>query len=286
MGEVQNKRFDEPDEAVDYPKLTGQIVALGELYVGRYVHNPGWQWSKDMGPIVGTPTCQFHHQGVVVSGQMVITTDDGLERLLGPNEVFEIPPGHDGHVVGDEPFVTIEFRGARDWAKPPTSGERILATLLMTDIVGSTTMVQKLGDLRWAELLNQHLRHARVELDRFRGYEIETTGDGLLALFDGAARAVKCAALISQVARHDGIDIRAGVHTGEVERHADRLRGVAVHVAQRIMSLAEPGEVFVSKQTVSLLEGSELEFVSVGEHELKGLPDRREVFKFVHGGES
>lgn len=281
MGELQNKRFDEPDEAIDHPKLTGRIVALGELYVGRYVHHPGWQWSKDMRPIVGTPSCQFHHQGVILSGQMVIITDDGSERLLGPDEVFEIPPGHDGYVVGDEPVVTIEFRGARDWAKPPISGERILATLLMTDIVGSTTMVQEIGDVEWAKLLNQHLRRARIELDRYRGYEVETTGDGLFALFDGAARAAKCAAAISRVARKDGIEVRAGVHTGEVEQHADRLRGVAVHMVQRIMALAGPGEVFVSRQTVDLLEGAGLDFVSAGEHELKGIQGKREAFRFT-----
>lgn len=281
MGEIQTKRFDEPDEVVSLPNLTGQIVVLGELYVGRYVHQPGWRWSKDVKPLVGTPSCQYHHQGVVLSGYAQITTDDGGQRTMGPGEAFDVPPGHDGQVVGDEPFVTIEFRGVRDWAKPTAAGERVLATLLFTDIVGSTAIAARLGDTAWTDLKARHYDRVRLELERFRGYEIETTGDGFLAFFDGTARAVRCAAAICQVARNDGIEVRTGVHSGEVERHIDRVHGVAVHLAARITALAGPGEVLLSASTVALLEGSGLTFSDAGEHGLKGFEGRRRLYRLV-----
>jgi class 3 adenylate cyclase len=280
MSEIQTKRFEEPDEVTTLPGLAGQIVVLGEVYVGRFVHQPGWRWAKDVKPLVGTPSCQYHHQGVVLSGRIQVTTDDGAQRTIGPGEAFDIPPGHDAWVVGDEPCVTIEFRGARDWARP-TAGERVLATLLLTDIVGSTATAARLGDAAWKALLARHSDRVRVELDRSRGYEITTTGDGFLALFDSTARAVRCAAAISRSAREDGIEVRAGVHAGEVERHTDNVRGVAVHTVARVASLAGPGEVLVSGPTVALLEGSGLSFADAGEHELKGLAGPRRLYRLV-----
>lgn len=279
MGEIRLKRFDEPDETVSLPNVTGQIVVLGEVYVGRYVIQPGWRWSKDVKPHVGTPSCQHHHQGIVLSGRIQFATDDGARRTIGPGEAFDVPPGHDSWVVGDEPCITIEFRGVRGWGRPATVGERVLATLLVTDIVGSTAIATRLGDAAWKELLARHSDRVRLELDRFRGYEVKTTGDGFLVLFDSAARAVRCAAAICRAAREDGIEVRAGVHSGEVERHTDDLRGVAVHAATRIAALAGPGEVLVSASTVALLEGSGLSFADAGEHDLKGLPGRRRVYR-------
>jgi class 3 adenylate cyclase len=281
MGELQSKRFDEPDEVISHPKLKGQIVVLGETYVGRYVHQPGWRWSDDVKPLVGTPSCQYHHQGIVVSGYMQVTTDDGAQRIIGPGEAFDIPPGHDAWVVGEEPHVSIEFLGVRDWARPKTAGERVLATLLFTDLVGSTAIAARLGDAAWKQLLTRHFDRVRLELDRFRGYEIKTTGDGFLALFDGTVRAVRCAAAICQAARRDGLEVRAGVHSGEVERYLDKVEGVAVHVAARIMALAGPGEVLLSASTAALLEGAGLSFVDAGEHELKGLEGRRRLYRLV-----
>lgn len=278
MGEIQSKRFDEPDEVISLPNLAGQIVVLGELYVGRYVHQPGWCWSTDVKPLVGTPSCQYHHQGVVVSGRARVTTSDGAQRVIGAGEAFDIPPGHDACVVGDEAFITIEFRGARDWARPAVAGERILATLLFTDIVDSTAMASRLGDAAWKGLLARHYDRVRLELDRFRGYEIKTTGDGFLALFDGAARAVHCAAAICKAARKDGMEVRTGIHAGEVERYTDTVQGVAVHAAARITALAGPGQVLISASTVALLEGSGLSYSDAGEHELKGLEGRRRLY--------
>lgn len=284
MGGIQSKRFDEPDEVVSLPNLAGQVVVLGETYIGRFVQQPGWRWSKDMKPVVGTTSCQHHHQGVIVSGYIEVVTDDGARRVIGPGEAYDIPPGHDAWVVGDEPCVSLEFLGVRGWGRETVAGERTLATLLLTDIVDSTATAARLGDAAWRELLARHYERARLELDRFRGYEVKTTGDGMLAMFNGTARAVRCAAAISRGARQEGIEVRAGVHSGEVERHADDLRGVAVHAVARVAALAGPGEVFLTDSTVALLEGSGLTFADAGEHELKGLGGRRRLFRLAGDG--
>jgi mannose-6-phosphate isomerase-like protein (cupin superfamily) len=264
MGTLQSKRFDEPDDLVTLPLLRSQVVVLGEVYMARSTHEPGWRWSEHVKPVVGTPSCRHHHKGVVVSGQMEVEMDTGARRRIGAGEALEVPPGHDAWVVGDEPLVTIEFTGVRGWAKPTEAGERVVATLLVTDIVESTALAARLGDAAWKERLAGHGDRVRVQLDRFRGYEVTTTGDGFLALFDGAARAVRCAAAIRDVAAEDGLRIRAGVHSGEIERQADNVRGVAVHAVTRIAALAEPGEVLVSAPAASLLEGSDLTLEDAG----------------------
>ena len=141
---------------------------------------------------------------------MEVTTDEGAQKALGPGTVFDIPPGHDAWVVGDEPCVSIEFMGVRGWAAAVPDGERVLATLLMTDIVSSTETARKMGDAAWKELLAQHSERVRVELDNYRGYEVNTTGDGFLTMFDGTARAVRCAHTICKIAQEDGLEVRAG----------------------------------------------------------------------------
>ncbi len=283
MGELQSKPFQEPDEVVSLPNLVGQIVVLGETYIARYIYQPGWRWAKDVKPVVGTTSCQYHHQGVVLSGHLHVATDEGSQRTIGPGEAFDIPPGHDAWVIGDEPCDTFEFRGARGWASPTGAGERVLSTMLLTDIVGSTATATRLGDIAWKQLLARHYDRVRVEIDRFRGHEVTTTGDGLLVMFDGTARAVRCASAICQIAREDGIDVRAGVHSGEVERHPNNVEGVAVHIVARISSLAEPGEVLLSDSTVALLEGSGFSFSNAGQHALKGLPGQRWLFRLTKG---
>jgi class 3 adenylate cyclase len=281
MSELQSKNFDQPDELISLPNLTGQVVLVGQTYVGRYVHKPGWRWSKDIQPLRGTSSCQFHHQGTVVSGQLHVVPDQGSAKDFGPGDVFDVPPGHDAWVVGDEPCITIDFLGVREWARPVEAGDRLLATLLFTDLVGSTAMASKVGDSAWADALDKHYQRVRVQLGQFRGLEITTTGDGVLALFDGTARAIRCAAAVSESTRQDGMQVRVGVHTGEVERYSGGVQGVAVHVAQRIMSLSGPGEVWVSDSTVALLEGSGLKFGEAGEHELKGLSGRRKLYRLT-----
>ena len=281
MGSLLSKRFEEPDELITLPLLKSQVVILGEVYLARSVHEPGWRWSEHVKPVVGTPSCQHHHQGVVVGGQMEVVTDSGARRRFGAGEALDVPPGHDAWVVGDEPLVTIEFTGVRGWGKPAEAGERVVATLLVTDIVESTALAAELGDAAWKERLARHGDRVRLQLDRFRGFEVTTTGDGFLAMFDGAARAVRCAAAVRDAAREDGLRIRAGVHSGEIERHADNIRGVAVHAVARIAALAEPGEVLVSASAASLVEGSDLALEDVGEHELKGLPGRRRLHRLA-----
>ena len=278
---IVSKSFDEPDELVTQPLVSVQVVVLGEVYVARQVHQPGWSWSDHVQPITGTATCQHHHQGVALSGRVEIEMEGGARRIVHGGEAFDIPPGHLSRVVGDEPYVTIEFAGVRGWAKPPESGERVVATLLMTDIVRSTDLAVRLGDAAWKEVLAGHGDRVRRELDRFRGLEVTTTGDGFLALFDGAARAVRCGAAICDGAQDEGLQIRAGVHSGEVERQAGNLRGVAVHAVTRIAAVAQPGEVLVSAPAVGLLEGSNLELENAGEHELKGLPGRRQIYRLA-----
>jgi class 3 adenylate cyclase len=284
MSGLQSKRFDEPDEFQKLPLQTRQVVTLGEVYVSRTVLEPGWSWAEHVKPIVGTPSCQHHHQGVITSGQLEFETDAGARRLFGPGEAFEAAPGHNARVVGDEPVVAIEWAGVRGFGKPAEAGERVVATLLVTDIVESTAIAARLGDAAWKELLGRHGDRVRLELDRFRGFEVTTTGDGFLAIFDGAARAVRCAAAIRLAAELDDLRIRAGVHSGEVERQAGNVRGVAVHAATRIAALAEPGEVLVSAPAAGLLEGSGLSLEDAGEHELRGLSGRRRLYRLAEQG--
>jgi class 3 adenylate cyclase len=279
MARLDAKSFEEPDELLELPLLLSKIVNLGEVQVAWTVAQPGWRWSEHVKPIVGTPSCEYHHRGVHLSGMMRVETDSGATRVIGPGQAFEIPPGHDAWVEGDEAAVTIEIAGVRGFGKPPETGERVVATLLVTDIAGSTALASQLGDAAWKQLLGRHADRTRLELDRFRGREIATTGDGFLAVFDGAARAVRCAAALIEAAAEDGLELRAGVHTGEVEREAGNLRGVAVHAATRVAGAAGPGEVFVSAAATGLLEGSDIALADAGDHELKGLPGKRRLYR-------
>jgi class 3 adenylate cyclase len=204
--------------------------------------------------------------------------DDGSTLDIGPNEVFDIPPGHDGWVVSDHPWVGINWSGVRTWLPEPESGDRVVATLLFTDIVSSTEMAVKLGDRAWRELLEQHNRDTRDQLDRYRGREVTTTGDGFLAVFDGAGRAVLAARSIRERAAALGLQIRSGVHTGEVERVGDNVQGAAVHEAARIAAAASPGEILVSATTRQLAAGMEVSFHEVPERELKGFDGPRVLY--------
>ena len=280
MAGLEVKRFDEPDELNTLPLLTEEVVTLGEVYLARTVM-PGWSWAEHVKPVVGTPSCLHHHQGVLLSGRIQFEMEDGARRLAGPGDAFDVPPGHNAWVVGDEQAVSIEFAGVRGFGRPAGLGERVVATLLVTDIVDSTGVAVRLGDAAWKELLARHGDRVRLELDRFRGLEVTTTGDGFLAMFDGATRAVRCAGAVRRAAEEDGLAVRAGIHSGEVERQAGNIRGVAVHTATRIAALAQPGEVLVSAPAVALLEGSDLQLEDIGEHELKGLPGPRRVFRLA-----
>ena len=156
--------------------------------------------------------------------------------------------------------------------------DRVLTTVLFTDIVGSTAQVAGMGDRRWRSVLDEHDGVAIREVERFRGRMVKTTGDGVLAIFDGPARAIRCAQAIGQGAAPLGLQIRAGLHTGEIERRGKDVSGVAVHLAQRVCGLAAGSEVLVSRTIVDLVAGSAIEFEDRGEHELKGVPGRWRLY--------
>ena len=210
-------------------------------------------------------------------------SDAGDVCEFSVDDVYDIPPGHDATVISDEPFEAIEFASARIFGAP-SDGDRALAAVMCTDIVDSTSHLKRLGDAAWRELLLAHNQLARVEFNRFRGREVQTTGDGFLAVFDGPARAVRCAQAIASEVTQLGIAIRAGIHTGEVELVGDNVRGLAVHETARIAGVAAPGEVLVSNTTMHLLAGSGLSFESAGMYELRGLGEKTELFRLVVAG--
>jgi class 3 adenylate cyclase len=281
MAEAHAKNFEEPDQTIELPLFTAKIVEVGDFTVGYLVYQPGWRWSTHVRPSVGGEWCQARHVGVVLSGRVAVLLQDGTALRFGPNDVFDIPPGHDAWVVGDEPFVQLEWTGLHTFFGTHSAGGGVLATLLFTDLVDSTAAAARLGDLRWRELLSSHFAAARSALDRFGGREVKTTGDGLLATFDGPARALRAATAIRAAARNDGLGVRAGIHVGEVELVAGDVRGVAVHAAARILARAGEGEILVSETTRVLARGAGIEFEDRGTHELKGLDGEWRLFALV-----
>lgn len=279
MPRLQRKPFATPDQVRQFPTGRCDIVTLDETAVGRFTFQPGWRWSKDVKPIAGTHSCQFRHLGYVISGALEVQMDDGTTLTIRAGEAYEIPPGHDAWVAGDEAWCSVEFASAHNFGVPPDElGERTLATLLFSDIVGSTETATRLGDHAWGQLVQQHNLRIRAAIDRHRGQEIDAAGDGFLALFSSAARAVHAAALMDPAVAELGLRVRTGIHTGEIEIVGGRARGVAVHMAARIAALSRPGEVLVSGTTRDLLDGSGLVFQPRGEHELKGLGGARALF--------
>jgi class 3 adenylate cyclase len=223
---------------------------------------------------VQCPTLVFHRAGDrdsnVEEGRFI------AERIPGARFV-ELPGDtHAPWVDMDEMLDEVEefLTGTR----PTPIGDRLLATLLFTDIVGSTDRLAQVGDAAWTSLLDRHHATVRQELALFGGVEADTAGDGFLALFDGPARAVRAGLAIRNALRRIGLDIRVGVHTGEIEQAADGPRGIAVHLAARVLAAADPGEVLVSSTTHDLVEGSGLEFEDRGEHELKGIAGARHLY--------
>ena len=279
MPHLRRKSFTTPDQVRAFMNGRMDVVTLGETAIGRFVFGPGWRWSKDVAPIAGTRSCQHRHVGYTISGTLEVRMDDGTSLVIGPDDAYEVPPGHDAWVVGDVPWDSVEFTSAHAFGLSPDElGERVLATILFSDIVTSTETLERIGDRAWARLLSEHNMRIRAAIDRFRGLELDTAGDGFVALFDGAAKAVRAALLMDPSVADLGIRLRAGIHTGEVEVVGGRARGVAVHTAARVASLAASGEVFVSGTTRDLLDGSGLSLESRGEHELKGLSGARPIF--------
>jgi class 3 adenylate cyclase len=176
----------------------------------------------------------------------------------------------DGALEGIEEFVT----GSRHHVDE----DRILATVLFTDIVDSTRRAAEAGDRRWRELLDAHDDVGVREVERFRGRRVKTTGDGMLAVFDGPVRGVRCAEAVLDAVAELGVEIRAGLHVGECELRGEDVGGLAVHIGARVAGLARPGEILVSRTVRDLVAGSGLRFAERGEHELKGIPDRWQLY--------
>ena len=274
----QHKSFDIPDELRRFPGGTGQLVHIGSLTIARGILEPGWRWSTSLKPIQGTPSCQVHHLEVLLQGRFHVEWDDGEEADYGPGDVFDVPPGHDAWVVGDEAVVIVDVFGNSGAIGVPGEHERMVTTLLMSDIVDSTRTVERLGDAAWKQMLANHNRIIRAQIDRFRGREVNTTGDGFLATFGSAAGALRSALAIRDGVSGLGIDLRIGVHTGEVEMLPNDIGGVAVHAASRIMSLGQASEIIVSSVTRGLAEGTGLRFQEHGRHKFKGLEEPIDVY--------
>jgi class 3 adenylate cyclase len=282
MARLQRRRFTEPDDVRTVPHGRIDVVELDDRVVGRMSYEPGWRWSVDVKPIAGTDSCQFHHFGVTLGGRVRVEMRDGTELEIGPGDVFEIPPGHDAWVVGDEPWVSVDFEAMRAYGRTqPAGGRRMLFSILFTDIVDSTAQAVTRGPAAWRDVMRGHNELAEREIDRHEGRLVKTTGDGVIGLFDSAERAVRAGAALRDVLQPLGIRVRAGVHTGEVELAPGDVRGVAVHAAARIMALASPDDVWVSATVRELVDGTGLEFADRGLHELKGLPGQRQLYALV-----
>ena len=235
---------------------------------------------SDVLPAIRVPTLVIHR-----TGDRAVGVDLGrylAERIPGAKYV-ELPG--DDHIpwVGDADAILDEIQEFLTGVRPGPEPDRVLATVLFTDIVGSTQRPAELGDRRWRDVLESYYGLAQRELDRFRGHEVKTTGDGFLATFDGAARGIRCARAISESVDQLGIAIRAGLHTGECEVMGEDIGGIAVHIGARVAAKATAGEVLVSSTVKDLVAGSGLEFEERGSHRLKGVPDEWRLFAVTGG---
>jgi pimeloyl-ACP methyl ester carboxylesterase len=224
---------------------------------------------RDVLPAIQAPTLVLHRTHDrdvnVEEGRWIAAQIPDARFVELPGDSHTLWAGNPDEIIDEiEEFLT----GARRGPEP----NRVLATVLFTDIVGSTEQARKLGDRRWRELLERHHTLVRGYLDHYAGREVDTAGDGFLATFDGPARAIRCAAAAVTGVRSLGLEIRAGVHTGECERFGDKVAGLAVHTGARVAGTAGAGEVLVSQTVKDLVAGSGIEFEDRGRHELKGVP--------------
>jgi class 3 adenylate cyclase len=190
-----------------------------------------------------------------------------------PGAIYKELPGSDhAFSAGDTDALVDEIEEFLTGVRPASPTERVLATVLFTDIVGSSQRASEMGDRAWRTLLDAHDAIVRAHLERYRGREVKTTGDGVLATFDGPARAIRCACAIRDAITGLGLEVRSGLHTGEIELRGDDVAGIGVVIGQRVSNVARPNEVLVSRTVVDLVAGSGIEFEDRGEHELKGVP--------------
>jgi len=232
--------------------------------------------NSDVRPVLGsvqTPTLVVSHATSPLAAQHRYLAD----RIPGA-QLVEVPGRDLLSLVDPGPILdaTEEFLTDHRIAPEP---DRVLATVLFTDLVASTAQTAEMGDRRWKNLLATHDALVRTELDRFRGREIKSTGDGVLAIFDGPGRAIHCACAIRDAIGALGLEVRAGLHTGEIELRGDDVAGIAVAIGQRVSARAGPGEVLVSRTVADLVTGSDIELTDQGEHELKGVPGFWQLYR-------
>jgi class 3 adenylate cyclase len=226
-------------------------------------------------PLIQVPTLVLHS---VASPIIPIEHGRYLAEHIEGATLVELPLGDIFAITPNNYVVAVEVAEFLTGERPAVEIERLLTTMLFTDIVGSTQRAASLGDERWRTLLDAHDRTIRDQLRRHRGREIETSGDGFFASFDGPARAIRCAQAIVEAVGTLGIELRVGLHTGECEVRGDHLGGLAVHIAARVGALAAPGEILISGTVKDLVVGSGIEFTDRGEHELKGVPGTWKLF--------
>lgn len=230
-------------------------------------------------PAIRVPTLVIHR-----AGDRGVSVEQGryLARHIPGARYVELPGvDHLPWVNGDD--IVAEIEEFVTGERPDVKDDTILATVMFSDIVDSTAIAGRLGDRRWTQLLEAHNAAVRQELRRHAGREIDTAGDGFLTSFDGPARAIRCATAMQRAVRALELELRIGLHTGEVQRQADKLTGIAVHIGARIAALAPPGAIFVSSTVRDLVAGSGLSFVDGGIHALKGVPGEWHLYRVVAG---
>ena len=229
-------------------------------------------------PTIHTPTLILHRTG----DQMArIEASRYMADRIPDARFVELAGVDDLPYFGDQDELLDEVQEFLTGARATSAPDRVLATVMFTDIVGSTTRAAEIGDRRWRELIRVHNDEVRRALVRFNGREVHSTGDGFLATFDGPARAIRCGLAAIETVRRIGLDIRVGVHTGEVEVLGDDIGGIGVHIGARVGALAGDGEVWVSQTVKDLVAGSGIEFEDRGTHALKGVPDEWRLFRVV-----
>jgi class 3 adenylate cyclase len=226
-------------------------------------------------PSIHVPTLVLHRIG---DRGIPVTYGRYLAEHIPAAQFVELEGTDHLPFVGDADAILDEIEEFLTGVRDPLERNRILATVVFTDIVGSTERAHELGDRRWHELLNQHNDVVRKQLARFRGVEVSTTGDGFFATFDGPARAIRCALAISDEAQKFGIQVRVGLHTGECELIGSEVGGIAVHIGARVMAHSAANEVLVSSTVKDLVAGSGIKFIERGAHQLKGIPGEWTLF--------
>jgi class 3 adenylate cyclase len=245
------------------PEAYDMIASLGPVDIRRLLGS------------VRVPTLLLHR----TEDQWV---DVGASRYMAERmpdaRLVELPGDDHFPFLGDQDAVVVLAQEFLTGARPVSEPDRVLATVLFTDIVDSTRLATELGDQRWHRTLEQHNQVVREQLARFRGREIKTTGDGFLATFDGPARAIRAAAAIRAGLAEQGLAVRAGLHTGECELLGDDIGGIAVHIAARVLAQAGPGEILCSRTVKDLVAGAGFGFTDRGTHKLKGVPDDWQLY--------